>query len=157
MTLPVHQFAALDPLPQLLRDQRRAADESHLSLLSAFHFVGAGLALFALLFLLLHGAIMSTVFNNPKIWEGQKGTPPPVEIFAVLKWFYVVGGLWFIASGVLNVISGVFLRTRKHRTFSMVVAGLNCLHMPLGTILGVFTLVVLVRDSVAELYAARLR
>jgi len=34
----------------------------------------------------------------------------------------------------------------------MIVAGLNCLHIPLGTLLGVFTLVVLSRGSVATMY-----
>ena len=34
----------------------------------------------------------------------------------------------------------------------MVIAGINCLHIPLGTLLGVFTLVVLGRESVRKLY-----
>jgi hypothetical protein len=63
-------------------------------------------------------------------------------------------GAWFPASGVLNVISGLCLRARKYRAFSLVVACVNCLHIPLGTVLGVFTIVVLVRDSVRELYEA---
>jgi hypothetical protein len=37
----------------------------------------------------------------------------------------------------------------------MVVAGINCLHIPLGIVLGVFTIIILVRDSVRELYEAR--
>jgi hypothetical protein len=35
----------------------------------------------------------------------------------------------------------------------MVVAGLNCAQMPLGTVLGVFTLMVLSRESVKSLYS----
>ena len=77
-----------------------------------------------------------------------------MEIFAVMKWFYLTGAVWFASSGVLNLISGICLRARKGRTFSLVVAGLNCLHIPLGTVLGVFTIIVLIRDSVRELYAA---
>ena len=68
--------------------------------------------------------------------------------------FYLAGAVWFVASAILNVISGVCLRARKGRTFSLVVAGINCLHIPLGTVLGVFTIVVLVRDSVREQYSA---
>jgi len=34
----------------------------------------------------------------------------------------------------------------------MVIAGIECLFMPFGTVLGVFTLVVLVRPSVKELF-----
>jgi hypothetical protein len=54
--------------------------------------------------------------------------------------------------GLLNGISGFFLQARKNRTFSLVVAGLDCLMIPLGTILGAFTLVVLLRQSVAAAY-----
>ena len=42
----------------------------------------------------------------------------------------------------------------RHRTFSRVVAGLNCLHIPLGTVLGIFTSIVLGRESVGQLVEA---
>jgi len=79
----------------------------------------------------------------------------PERIFAVMKWFYLAGAVWFVSSGVLNLISALCLRARKGRTFSLVVAAINCLHIPLGTVLGIFTILVLIRDSVRELYAAR--
>ena len=143
----------MDELPPLPRDQRKI-DADHLKLLAIFHFVGAGLALLGILFLLAHFAMMHAVFANPKLWANQKDGPPPAEFFAIFKWFYLVMGIWFLSSGILNVISGFCLRARKHRTFSLVVAGLNCVHMPLGTVLGVFTIIVLLRDSVRELYDA---
>jgi hypothetical protein len=140
----------LTPLP---RDQRKI-DADHLNLLAIFHFVGAGLAVLGILFLLGHYAMMHTVFSNPKFFENQKQPMPvpPEQIFAVMKWFYLAGAVWFVSSGVLNLISGLCLRARKNRTFSLVVAGINCLHIPLGTVLGVFTIVVLIRESVRELY-----
>jgi len=144
--------STMSDLPPLLRDQRKI-DADHLKLLSIFHFVSAGLALLGILFLLGHYAIMSTVFSNPKIWENAKQAPP-VEFFAIFKWFYVVFAIWFASSGVLNVLSGLYIRARKYRTFSMVVAGIDCLHIPLGTILGVFTIVILTRDSVQQVYDA---
>jgi hypothetical protein len=107
------------------------------------------------LFLAGHFAIMHTVFANPKFFENQKQPMPiaPQQIFAVMKWFYLVMAVWFVASGGLNLISGLCLRARKGRTFSLVVAGVNCLHLPLGTVLGIFTIVILSRESVRELYA----
>ena len=143
----------MSELPPLPRDQRKI-DADHLKILSIFHFVGAGLALLGILFLLAHYAMFHFIFANPKFWQDQKQTPPPAELFALLKWFYLVFGMWFLASGVLNVISGFCIRARKHRTFSLVVAGINCLHLPLGTVLGVFTIIVFIRDSVRELYEA---
>jgi hypothetical protein len=143
----------MSELPPLPRDQRKI-DADHLKILSIFHFVGAGLALLGILFLLAHFAMFHFIFTNSKFWEDQKQAPPPAEFFAIFKWFYLVFGVWFLTSGVLNVISGLCLRARKHRTFSLVVAGINCLHIPLGTVLGVFTIIVLIRDSVRELYEA---
>jgi hypothetical protein len=137
--------------PPSVRDQRKI-DADHLNLLSIFHFVGTGLAVLGLLFLLAHFAFFHAFMDNPQFWQSQKQTRPPAEFFAMFKWFYVVGGLWFAASGILNFISAFCLRARKNRTFSLVVAGINCAHIPLGTILGVFTIIVLIRDSVRELY-----
>jgi Na+-driven multidrug efflux pump len=137
--------------PILCRDQRKV-DADHLNLLAIFHFVGAGLALLGILFLLAHFEIFHAVFENPKMWENQKQGPPPAGFFAIFKWFYLVMGLWFLGSAILNVISGLCLRARKQRTFSMVVAGINCVHLPLGTVLGVFTMIVLLRDSVRQAY-----
>jgi hypothetical protein len=141
-----------NPLPPIPRDQRKI-DADHLNLLAIFHFVGAGLAVLGILFLLLHYTVMHSVFTNPDFWKNQKQPAPPAQLFAVLKWFYLAGAAWFVSSGVLNLISGLCLRARKGRTFSLVVAGINCLHLPLGTVLGVFTIVVLSRESVRELYS----
>lgn len=142
------------PPPPIIRDQRKI-DAEHLNLLSIFHFVAAGLALLGILFLAGHYAFMRSIFLNPKMWENQKQGPPPAELFAIFKWFYLAGGVWFLGSGILNVISGLSIRARKYRTFSIVVAAINCLHVPLGTVLGVFTLIVLVRESVRELYETK--
>ena len=137
--------------PPMLRDPRKA-DADQLTLLAAFHFVGAGLAVFGLMFLFVHYSFMNAMFNNPQMWKNAPQGPLPVEFFGLFKWLYVFMGMWFVVSLVLNVISGFCLLGRKGRMFSMVVAGMNCLHIPLGTVLGVFTIIVLMRDSVREAY-----
>jgi hypothetical protein len=139
-------------LPPLMRDQRRV-DVEHLKILAIFHFVFAGLAVVGIAFLGLHYFVMSTVFGNAELWQHHQGAgPPPQEFLAVFQWFYAVFGVSIAACGVGNLLSGIFLRTRTHRVFSLIVAALNCMNMPFGTILGVFTIVVLLRDSVRELY-----
>lgn len=141
-------------LPPIYRDQRKT-DADHLHLLTVFHFIGAGLSILGILFLLGHYTILHAFMANSASWAGQKQRPPPQEFFAVFKWFYLIGGLWFVLSGVANLISAYCLRARKGRTFSLAVACLNLLHMPLGTLLGVFTLIVLLRDTVREAYEYR--
>jgi hypothetical protein len=149
----------IPPIAPLPRDQRNI-DTDHLNLLSVFHFVGAGFACLGILFLMVHFAFMHFVFTNPALWQNQKGPPPPpgfFQMFNIFIFFYLFAGLLLVASAILNVLSGIFLRIRKYRTFSFVVAGINCLHIPLGTVLGIFTIVVLCRESVRELYEAETR
>ena len=141
----------MSELPPLYRDQRQV-DANHLKWLAIGHFVGAGLAVPGLLFILGHFAIFSLVFSDPKLWQNQRSGPPPAAFFALAQVFYLVFGLWYAMSGVLNLLSGLFIRARKHRMFSLIVAGINCFHTPIGTVLGVFTFVVLLRSSVRELY-----
>jgi hypothetical protein len=140
-------------LPPIPRDQRKI-DVEHLKLLSIFHFVGAGLALLGLLFIFAHFMLFQTLINDPQMWQNQKQAPPPKEFFMIFRWFYVFFGLFLVGSLVLNFLSGIFIRARKHRIFSLVIGGFNCIHFPLGTVLGVFTIIVMVRDSVRELYEA---
>jgi hypothetical protein len=139
-------------LPPLFRDQRKA-DADHLRLLAVFHFVFAGLAVLGLGLLALHYALMHSLFLHPEKWSQQKNAaPPPKELFAVLKWFYIIIGSALVAALIANLLSGVLICKRRGRVFSLVVGGINCIQIPFGTVLGVFTIVVLLRDSVRELY-----
>jgi hypothetical protein len=135
-------------------DQRKA-DADHLRLLAIFHFIGAGLAVLGIGFLALHYLVFHAFFANPDIWKNQKGgVPPPREVLAIFRWLYVVFGVWLVSSGVANLLSGLFIGRRKHRVFSLVVAAMNCIHIPFGTVLGAFTFIVLLRPSVREVYEA---
>jgi heme/copper-type cytochrome/quinol oxidase subunit 3 len=130
-------------------------DAEHLRLLAVFHFVGAGLAALALCFLAAHYLLFRTFFANPGMWVNQRNVPPPpLEVFSFFRWFYAIFGALLVASGVVNILSAVYLRQRKNRTFSLIVAAMNCVHFPLGTTLGVFTFIVLLRPSVLRLYGA---
>lgn len=65
-------------------------------------------------------------------------------------------GLLFIALGltlsICSIVSAKKLSTRESYWFSFVVACVQCTLVPLGTILGVFTIVVLQRESAKGLY-----
>ncbi len=143
---------AANPPPPVLRGRPISDDVEHLRLLAIFHFVGAGLALLGLMFLALHFTFMHVVMTNAQMWQNNRPGPSPAAFFAIFQVFYLLGAIWFIISGILNVISGFCLRARTNRTFSLIVAGFNCFHLPLGTALGVFTFIVLTRNSVRELY-----
>ena len=68
--------------------------------------------------------------------------------------FYVVIGGFLVALSVCNALSGHYIRKRKNRIFSFIISGINCMQFPLGTALGVFTFIVLSRESVKLTYSA---
>lgn len=130
-------------------------DNEHLRTLAICHYVVAGLSIVGLGFLAFHYSMMHMIFDNPQMWEKAKSPPPfnPAEFLHLFRWFYIVFGGIMVAAGILTLMSGRFIQRRVNRTFSIVIACLNCLHMPFGTLLGVFTLIVLTKDSVIQLYA----
>ena len=78
--------------------------------------------------------------------------PPPEFLgwlFAGIGTFITLFA-WTVAG--LTLYSGRCLKRRQKRTLSLVTAGLNCLQIPLGTALGIFTFIVLNRPSVQALY-----
>lgn len=138
------------PVP-VVRDQ----DAEHLRLLSIFHYVTAGLGVFGMCFIGFHYYMMTTIFLQVSHADKPgKGGPPPEVFLDVFKWFYLFFGLAALIGTVLNVLAAGFLARRRNRIFCLITGGLNCLHMPVGTLLGVFTLIVLNRDSVREKFAA---
>lgn len=124
-------------------------DQGHLQLLSIFHYVFAGLTGFFSLFFLIYIFIGIMVLVIP-----GKSTDQEAAMF--MGWIFIVVGVIVIAFswtivGLLIAAGRNLTRHRKH-TFCLVVAAFSTLLMPLGTILGVFTLVVLMRPSVKALF-----
>lgn len=133
-------------------------DSDHIKILSIFHYVMGGLLLIGMLFLVLHYYIMSMLFKNSSdLFLQAKGRGLSDDSMDFIVWFYVFMGLLFFIAAVGNFLSAGYLKQGKHQTFTLIVAGINCLQIPLGTVLGVFTIVVLMRDTVSEHYKRRSR
>jgi hypothetical protein len=135
--------------PQYVQNQ----DEEHLRLLALFHRILGGIAaVFALcpgLYVFL-GAM--SLGDSTLTAKGHAGPP---TAFGVL--FIVFGGVlilmgWAFAICVFSV--GGRLERRTHYGFCFAMACIECLFQPLGTALGVFLLVVLLRPSVKALFAS---
>jgi len=60
--------------------------------------------------------------------------------------------VWIFAA--LVITTARFLARRRHYLFCLVMAAIECAYMPFGTVLGVFTIIVLMRDSVKQLFSA---
>lgn len=125
-----------------------------LKLLGILHFVGAGLAVLGLGMVVVHFLVFRYIMEHP---QPGFNMPPQMNTPAFKAMLMVAYGFWggfILLSLVLNLMAGLFLRECSHRVFCLIVAGFNCLHVPLGTALGIFTFVVLLDDRTKELYAA---
>jgi hypothetical protein len=135
-----------------MTDQRPFTDDiEHLRLLSIFHYIVGGLALFVACFPLIHVAVGSIFIFAARHAHSPEKAPPEVVGWILLLFglaFFVLG----IAFGVALLWSGRCLARRRSYQFSFVMACIECLFLPFGTVLGVFTLVVLSRESVKALY-----
>ena len=129
-------------------------DAEHVRLLAIFHYIVAGLAALFSLFPLLYTTI-GAVF----IFAARHGTPKPGEELPpeFLGWIFLVVGLLLfllgIAIAICILIAGRCLSCCKHYTFALVMACIECLFVPFGTILGVFTIIALSRESVKTLFS----
>ena len=57
-----------------------------------------------------------------------------------------------IIVGVLTVFAGICILQQKGYTFTLVIAALNGLSIPIGTLLAVFTFILLIKPEVKEIY-----
>lgn len=123
-------------------------DKEHLKLLSIFHYiVGAITALFSffpLIYVAIGIAMLVGAFNG-------KDAPPKIVgwIFVIFPGFIILCGWTFT---VCIFIAGYKLAHYRSRMYCLVIACIECTFMPFGTVLGVFTIIVLMKDSVKELF-----
>jgi hypothetical protein len=126
-------------------------DEEHLRLLSIFHYVCAGLVAFFACIPIIHLILGLFLLLSPQSFGPANNAPP-----AFLGLFFVVFATIMILFGWtfagLIAYAGKCLGQRKHYTFCLVMGGIACMFMPFGTILGIFTIIVLVRPTVKSLF-----
>ena len=130
-------------------------DEDQLDLLGMFYYILGGLEMSVVVVPLVFVATGLFVMVAPNLSDAPS---QPDEAGAAMLGggFVVVVGL--VAAALIGgkagcvIYAGRCLRSRRNRTFALVVAAIMCLGFPVGTVLGVFTLVVLSKPEVKALY-----
>ena len=122
-------------------------DEEQIRILAVFHYVLGGMAaLFALLPVIHFVMGLFFILAPDKV----QGDVPPT----LIGWFFVIFSGIFILTGWIFagfvIAAGRSLARRRRYLFCLVMAGVACLFVPFGTVLGVFTILVLSRASVKE-------
>ena len=134
------------PHPQMLQDAE------HLKLLAIFHYVLAGLQVLFGCFFIIY-IVMGGFMLSGGMGSGTAPSPaPPKE----LGWFFIlIGGFaillsWGMAVG--HFLAGRWISSRQNWMFCFVVACIGCINVPLGTALGIFTILVMQRPTVKQIF-----
>lgn len=126
-----------DPLPT---EARRFTPEKALTLLGALYGISGGLALLTGFVCVVHGVL------------GVYGVISENYLASLV---IVIGGLWLLG-GTFWWAVWRLLRRRRGRIFCLVKGALILpLFIPIGTALGIFTLVLLSRPEVIALFTSR--
>ena len=77
----------------------------------------------------------------------------PARLFGLM--FTIIPAIIMLCGftvSTLILIAGKRLAAYRSHTFCMVVAGIECLFMPFGTVLGVFTILTLIKPEARQLF-----
>lgn len=125
-------------------------DSDALRVLAIFHFVVAGMAVLVSLFPAVH------LFVGICLVSGAFTDPGDPFVLALVGWLFIILASCWILGGLIFAsclaVAGRMLVKRRGYLFCMVMAGLACMFMPFGTVLGVFTILTLTKASVRALF-----
>ena len=128
-------------------------DLEHLRLLSIFHYILGSIGAVCSLFPCLHLGMGVLMVSGKLPTPPNSGGGPPVEM---IGWFFIGIAAAIIVLGLTLascvILAGRNISNRRGYMFCLIIAGFECLSIPFGTILGVFTFVVLFRPSVRVLF-----
>ncbi len=128
-----------------------ADEDKYLTVLSVIHYVLAVPVFFIGCFPLIHLTVgLGMLFGDFPAASGS--APPPEGLLGMVGgMFVVIAGLiitifWGLSASMVAV--GRSLQKRRFHTFCLVIALLEATFAPLGTILGLLTILLLVQPSV---------
>ena len=136
------------------KEKQQIIDEEQLRLLSFFHYVSGAVTIAFSSMFIFHLIFFGYMTSNPELFNNDdvvyaKEAMQIMQIFVAVFGTFVILG---ISYGICEIVSGVFIKQRKYRLFSMIVAIPRIIFIPYGTILSVFTFILLDRDSIKLLY-----
>ncbi len=129
-------------------------DDGYLTALSVCHYVIGGLIALVSSIFIVHIVMGIAVLSGKLNMQGSSANQPVSPAF--MGYVFVILGSIAVAFGwtlgALNIYSGLCISRRRRHMYSLIVAGVNCMWFPIGTALGVFTFVVLLKQSVKDMY-----
>ena len=157
--IPVVCLPQLPPVP--VDEVARAVTRERLRLLSIAYYISGVLGAVFVSFLLIHLCVFtaisfmpesafqskgnqhSTTQSSPQSVEKTLSAGPPVIIFRIVAGVIGVVILCGWTLGGLTFYAGRCIAKRRNRTFVLVMAGVNCIWIPYGLLLGIATFLAL--------------
>jgi hypothetical protein len=143
---PAGQGQAALTSDQIEAIKENAVNDEHLRLLGIFHYVNAGITALCTSAFLLYIGMGALMVLSPGAFASSGSSSGSMGYI-----FMIVGALALLIGygySALNVLAGQFLKRRVRHKFCLAIAGMNCLNMPIGLILGILTIVVLNKEKV---------
>ena len=132
--------------------RQQIVDEEHLKLLRIGYFVSAAMTGFVSLFGLLYAFIGFFVLaSNPAL----AGPDSPAFVGWVMGVLGLCFGVGAVALTAAKIYTGQCLKQRRARIFCLVTAAITTLGIPEGSLLGIWTFMVLNRPSVSRMFDAK--
>jgi hypothetical protein len=134
--------------------RQQIVDDENIRLLRICYFIAACFTAVFSIFILFYTFFFTFMFTQFAGHPGESG--PPAFVGRLIG---VFGGLLFlfmIGIAVMQFLTGQRLGERRSRIFCMVIAGITCISFPYGTLLGVWTFLVMARPTVKRTFEERL-
>ncbi len=136
-----------------IESRQQILDEEHLRLLSLGYWVSAGATAFLSLFGIFYMGMGMFFEATARRFPTDTGTPPPRGFGLIFGAVGLAIFLVLIVVAALKIYAALSLKKKQARTPCLIVAAITCLGIPYGTVLGIFTFMVLTRPSVVQLYS----
>jgi len=121
-------------------------DKSYLNIISIFYIVLGCLMLPLSLLPLVHIAVGAMVVVAPHTGHGNEAMP--ILFGGIFIVFGLIIMLTFLAIAICMIYTGVCIKRRTKYIFCMVISAIACTFAPLGTILGVFSIILLCKPEI---------
>ncbi len=137
-------------------------EREHCKILAILHFVYGALAIAAIGAVFLHYSLMSSMLD----FQDSMMSDPDIQselqevefenfmslYSRIMMSIYLGTGFFLLLTGILNILSGVGLLKFRWKGLIYITSGLNCLSIPFGLTLAVFTFLNLAKPEVSRLF-----
>jgi hypothetical protein len=126
-------------------------DTEHLRLLTLFHYIQGGIWALTSCFFIIY-IFMGLMLTFAAAASHNNHNAPPAAIGMIFAGFGTVAVILGWTWAALTIYAGRCLAQRKHHLFCLIIAGISCVLLPYGTILGILTIMVLQRPTVQAMF-----